>query len=556
MKSTFLIHAVLVGTLLLGGTALHASPGHDHGEEAAAASPGASPRIAVHSDDFEAVGVVDNGAMTVYLDHYSTNEPVTGVRIEVAAGLAQGIAAPQPDGTYRFEDAALKESGTLPVSFRITAGQQSAVLTGELPLGGSHDHDDEEGHGDDGHGRATQPWLKWAAGGGATLLLAVVFFVALRRRRARVVGGAMAALLAVVAATGPEPALAGAGHDHGEAAPTISSNAPRRQADGSVFLPKASQRQLVLRTVRVEEKALPKTLELTGRVIADANAGGKVQPTQAGRIEAGPRGLPQLGQAVRKGETLALVRTSASPMERANQVAQTAELRASAELARKRVARLAQLEGTVAQKDMDAAQAEADSLAQRLAAVSASVSSTEALVAPVSGVIAATNVVAGQVVDAREVLFEIVDPSRLVVEASAFDAGLPANIAAASASAAPGSRTPLRFTGAGRVLREGALPLHFATVPGKDSAPLAVNQPVKVIVQTRETVTGFAVPAAAVVKNAGNQDIVWVHTQAEVFVARAVRSVPLDGATVSVVDGLEPGDRVVTQGAPLLNQVR
>jgi cobalt-zinc-cadmium efflux system membrane fusion protein len=351
-------------------------------------------------------------------------------------------------------------------------------------------------------------------------------------------------------------ATAGPGHDHGEEAASAGGNSPKRQPDGSVFLPKPSQRQLGVRTVVTEEKALPKTVELTGRVVADPNAGGKVQPTQAGRIEPGPRGLPQLGQAVRKGETLAVVRASNAAIERANQVAQTAELKANLDLARKRVARLEQLEGTVAQKDIDAARAEADSLAQRLAAVGASVNATEALVAPVSGVIAAANVVAGQVVDAREILFEIVDPARLMVEASAFDAALLSNIASASASATPGTSVALRFVGAGRTLREGAIPLQFSTSAGQGSVPLAVGQPVKVIVQTRETVKGFAVPTGAVVKNPSNQDMVWVHTGAEVFQPRPVRAIALDGATVSVVDGLKAGDRVVTQGAPLVNQVR
>jgi cobalt-zinc-cadmium efflux system membrane fusion protein len=65
----------------------------------------------------------------------------------------------------------------------------------------------------------------------------------------------------------------------------LCGNSPKRQPDGSVFLPKPSQRQLGVRTVVAEEKALPKTVELTGRVVADPNAGGKVQPTQAGRID-------------------------------------------------------------------------------------------------------------------------------------------------------------------------------------------------------------------------------------------------------------------------------
>jgi cobalt-zinc-cadmium efflux system membrane fusion protein len=309
-----------------------------------------------------------------------------------------------------------------------------------------------------------------------------------------------------------------------------------------------------------EEKSLPKTIELTGRVANDPNTGGKVQPTQAGRIETGPRGLPQLGQAVRKGETLAIVRASTAAIERANQVAQTAELKANLEQARKRVARLEQLEGTVALKDIDAARAEADSLAQRLTAVSGSVTATEVLMAPVSGVIAAAHAMAGQVVNAGDILFEIVDPARLMVQASAFDTALLGNIASATASPAAGTTVALRFVGAGRTLQEGAIPLQFNTVATKGGAsasvPLAVGQPVKVFVQTKETVLGYAVPTGAVVKNPSNQDIVWVHTGAEVFEARPVRTVALDGARVSVVNGIKAGDRVVTQGAPLVNQVR
>ena len=362
-------------------------------------------------------------------------------------------------------------------------------------------------------------------------------------------------LVALLTAVTAFPTLAGPGHDHGEAAPAATSNSPKRLPDGSVFLPKNSQRQLEVRTTMTEEKLTPQTVELTGRVMMDANAGGRVQPTQAGRLEAGPRGLPQLGQVVRRGETLAVVRSSASAIERANQQAQTAELRSQLDLARRRAARLAQLEGTVPLKEIEAAQADVTSLQQRVAAVSGSATAAERLTAPVDGVISASNVVAGQVVAAREVLFEIVDPSRLVVEALAFDTALLANIGTASAIPAPGVNVPLRFMGAGRSQREGATPLQFRT-SGSQTVPLAVNQPVKVLVQTRSAVKGVPVPAGAVVKSPSNQDMVWVHTGAEVFAPRPVRATAMDGATVSVVDGLKPGERVVTQGAALINQVR
>lgn len=362
-------------------------------------------------------------------------------------------------------------------------------------------------------------------------------------------------ILSLACAFGGSIAWADAGHDHGEAAPATNGNGPKRLPDGNVFLPKTSQRQLAVRTVLTEQKDLPQTVELAGKVIMDANAGGRVQPTQPGRIEADSRGLPQLGQAVRKGEVLALVRASAGAIERANQQSQSAELSAQLEQARRRAARFAQLEGSVPQKDIDAAQADVQSLQARVAAVARSVSATEALVAPVSGVISLSNVVAGQVVDAREVLFEIVDPARLVVEALAYDLNLVGNIAAASAGAGATAAVPLRFMGAGRSQREGAIPLQFRT-DGKQAVPFAVNQPVKVVVQTRTTVKGVPVPAAAIVKSAANQDMVWVHTGAENFEARTVRFMALDGATVSVVDGLKAGERVVTQGAALVNQVR
>jgi multidrug efflux pump subunit AcrA (membrane-fusion protein) len=35
-----------------------------------------------------------------------------------------------------------------------------------------------------------------------------------------------------------------------------------------------------------------------------------------------------------------------------------------------------------------------------------------------------------------------------------------------------------------------------------------------------------------------------------------VTAVPLDGTSVAVTSGLKPGDRVTTQGATLINQVR
>ncbi len=364
----------------------------------------------------------------------------------------------------------------------------------------------------------------------------------------------LARLGMVLALAGPLSAQAGEGHDHGDAPAAPSANGPQRQPDGSVFLPKPAQRQLGVRTMVTEEAELPRSVELNGKVLMDPNAGGKVQPLNAGRIEPGPRGLPSPGQVVRKGDVLAYVVPSAAPIERSNQSAQLAELRAAKSLADKRVARLKELADTVPRKDIEAADSEAASLGERIAAVGGGLTTREALVAPVSGVIASAHVVAGQVVDARELLFEIVDPGRLRIEALAFDPALGADVGSATL-AVGNQRVPLVFVGAARSLREQALPLGFRA-QGAALNGLAVGQPVRVFVQTRQKVKGIPVPVASLMKSPANQTVVWVKTAPERFEPRTVTTEPLDGLNVAVTSGLKAGDRVATQGATLINQVR
>ena len=362
----------------------------------------------------------------------------------------------------------------------------------------------------------------------------------------------LAALMLLLA--GATPAWAGEGHDHGGPTAAPSANGPQRLPDGSVFLPKPAQRQLGVRTLPTEAGDLPRSFELNGKVVMDPNAGGKVQPLNAGRVEPGPRGLPTAGQTVRKGEVLAYVVPSAAPIERSNQAAQLAELRAAKSLADKRVARLKELADTVPRKDIEAAESDAQSLAERIAAVGTGLATREALVAPVSGVIASSHVVTGQVVDARELVFEVVDPQRLHIEAVAFDPALAAGIGRATL-AVGNERVPLAFVGAARSLREQALPLTFRAQV-KVLAALAVGQPVRVVVQGRELVKGISVPVATLMKNPANQTIVWVKTAPERFEPRTVTVEPLDGVNVAVTSGLKAGDRVAAQGATLINQVR
>ena len=85
---------------------------------------------------------------------------------------------------------------------------------------------------------------------------------------------------------------------------------------------------------------------------------------------------------------------------------------------------------------------------------------------------------------------------------------------------------------------------------------MRLGQMVTVVAETDIATTGIAAPRDAVIRGANGEDIVYVHTDPEVFEPRAVRTEPLDATRVLIVAGVAAGDRLVTQGAELLNQLR
>ncbi len=350
-------------------------------------------------------------------------------------------------------------------------------------------------------------------------------------------------------------AAPGAHGPNGEHLDTPGGTAPAagmaRRPDGSVNVPKLAQRRLALRTVLAPQSEAAASVELNGRVTIDPNAGGLVQAIHGGRIEPGPQGLPIAGQSVKRGQVLAYLRHHAEPFAVANQQAQLAELRANRQIAEQRLRRLESLEGTTPRKEVDAARAELIGLTARERSIGGSLRSREAVTAPVAGVVARADVLAGQVAEAGTTLFEIVDPARLLVEATVSDPALASRIDSARL---PGYR--LTLVGAARVLRDGVLPITFHAQAEPGAVPLAVGQPVSVVALLKEKTTGIVLPASAVVRNASNEPVVWIKSGAERFVPQQVELRPLDAARVVVTRGLAPDNRVVVQGAALVNQIR
>ena len=532
-----------------------AHAGHDDEAPVAAAPSGTMPRTEAASAEFELVGVVKGQALVITLDRFATNEPITDGAIEVAEGDSTATAKIQEDGTYLLAAPWVGHPGKHDLTFTVTAGDTADLLTATLDVPEAS-HPSAVAGGTPLSGLVDG--LLGARRGAVTTALAFVLgmltVVALRAQgRWRTVSGAAVLLVGLFAAGA---AFAHGGEDHGDAPAPVAAatDTPRRLLDGSVAMPKDAQRLLAIRTVLAAQTQSARTVQLIGQVIADPATAGRVQSTQSGRVQPAGGDLAHVGQAVQKGDALAVVVPVITGVERGGLQAQIAELDAQIRIAQQKVTRLNALAGSVAGKEIDDARSELGGAQARRAALSPTLVQGEVLRAPVSGIVSVANVTTGQVVESKDVLFEIVDPKRLWIEALAFDPAVASQMTSASARATDGTPIKVGFVGRGLSLRQGAVPLQFRIE--NPPASLSVGSPVTLIANVATQESGFALPRTAVVRMPNGGSAVWDHVTAERFVARPVRLQPLDGGNVLVLAGVKAEQRIVVQGADLLNQIR
>ncbi len=564
--------AVALALAALPFLPVHAHEGHDHGAPQPPVSKTIAPRGEAASAAFELVAIPRGDALVLYLDHFATGEPITDATLDIETPAGPSRAEAAPDGSYRLPAPWLAQRDPkedhLDLVVTVTAGTDVDVLplTVALPKEAGPAAPLQAGHEHEGwlhrlaerltdRFSAPDPGAGLAAAGGFVLGFAAMGLMR-AGRRAPVLAVLVLAATLVLGATAF--AHGGADHGHPEARAAFvppPTDLAQRLPDGAVFVPKATQRLLSLRTQVVAEGAFRRTVSLPGRIIPDPNASGVVQSSVGGRLAPPPSGtFPRLGTRVRPGEVLALVTPPVQRVDLSDMRQRQGELDQQIAIVQRRVDRFLKLApgGAVSQVQLDEAQDELKGLKDRRTALDRIRQEPEVLVAPVGGVIAEAAASAGQMANPGQMVFQIVDPAKLWVEALSFDALTPA--ADATARLADGRTLPLAYQGAGLADRNQAIPVQFAIQGGSEG--LRVGQFVTVLAATDAEQNGLALPRASVVRTANGQDVVYAHTAAERYEARPVRVAPLDGARVLVEAGVSPGTRVVVQGAELLDQVR
>jgi membrane fusion protein, heavy metal efflux system len=342
------------------------------------------------------------------------------------------------------------------------------------------------------------------------------------------------------------------------------------EAEGISFL-KEQQWALDFGTALVEERAIRESIRVPAEIVARPGGAAQVAAPLDGRLVQVAPVAP--GGAVTQGQELARLLPPPSVPGELPQLEQArAEAAASVDLAvrdRERAERLVTA-GASPQRRLDEARAvEAQALARRRAAeaqigqYNAARSGTGAgnasglfiLRSPITGVLAARQATTGANVAAGTTLFEVADVSQVHVAgrvpASQAAQALRATAAEIEIAGRDAVPVPGRATTLGKVLdpETRTLPIVFAL--DNRALRLPLGQSVFLRLLLEETAAKAVIPVSAVIDDAG-RPIVFVHTTGESFERRPVTLGVRQAEIVQVLEGVKPGERIVSKGAHLV----
>jgi len=558
-----------------------AHEGHNHEEETAKLEAVVSnPRFAVETTLFQLVGHAAGNKLTLYLDHYLSNEPVSEALIDITVGTDIQLAKEVSPGTYEATSEWLATSGTHDLIISVAAAENADLILAKLVIPEPQITIVE----------AFNPWwenylpsvfnpyitpvitpaAKFIASIETKYLLVSLFAVGLilgyliRNTIFPVASIVVAALIAVT----PTPSQAHEGHDHGEDKAPIAETGsqPRRLPDGSVFLPKPTQRLLKIRSAVASLHDVAQSERLLGKTVADPAYMGVVQAVSDGRIGFPPKGLPTIGEVVNVDDIVATLSPVLTVEAQSDRSAQHGALNQEIALTRQRLNRLRAAseisvvsQGTgakvsvVSKGTIRELEVQLSVLERRHDTLTGINFTPLNLRASLSGTISKVNVTTGQVVTAGDTLIEIVDPRRILVETVAYPGQNTDFVSQARAVLPDKVSSPLAFVSRSLSLTAQAETLYFRL---DNEATMPLGTPVTVILEGENSENSLLVSRNAVVRGASGLTVVWLQDAPETFRPQIVDTEPFDGERIKIKAGLKEGDRFVTEGASFLSQVR
>ncbi|MFN7366038.1 MAG: efflux RND transporter periplasmic adaptor subunit [Alphaproteobacteria bacterium] len=329
-------------------------------------------------------------------------------------------------------------------------------------------------------------------------------------------------------------------------------------SSGGIIVPKELQFHLGIVTEKASEKPLKGTIRLVGTVISDPTGYARLQATQTARVINHPDyPLPLPGQAVKAGQVILAVAPTLTTIESTDQ--KNALYKAESEITqrRKEVGRLEKLGQYAAKKDLENAQAELERALKQKDEITNGTFKPELLRSPIDGFISDLHVRPGEIVTSDKTIAEVVDPNKLLVEALVFDPDIANQIVGGYifSPLKPLKTINVKILGISPKVDREDQAIHIQLKPDKIDSNIKLDMTVEVVGELKETQPTLVIPQKAIAEDATGTWI-FVHTNPETFEARKIRIRRQVADMVEIEEGLLPGERVVIEGAYLLNQAK
>ena len=125
---------ILVALLSWVVTSASAHEGHDLVAAEAATTAKGSPRLALNTENYELVAILSGLRLTIYLDRFNDNIPVTDAAIAVTINDETVPANPDANGTYTLTSGRFGAGGLFEFVFDVTAPEADDLLIGKLSV--------------------------------------------------------------------------------------------------------------------------------------------------------------------------------------------------------------------------------------------------------------------------------------------------------------------------------------------------------------------------------------------------------------------------------------
>jgi cobalt-zinc-cadmium efflux system membrane fusion protein len=344
-------------------------------------------------------------------------------------------------------------------------------------------------------------------------------------------------------------------HSH-TSAPKEHQTTAKQQSE--ITVTQDIQSHLGILSQKVAPQNIKSTVRLVGQVMSDPSGYARLQATQNARVMNDPDYVfPLPGQIVKKDQIVLLLQPTLNKVEFSEQKSALYKIESEIEELRKEVNRKEKLGQYASRKDLDKARTELERAIKQKEEIITKTFKPEYLKSPINGILADLHVRPGEIVTPDKTIIEIVDPSKLLVEAFVFNPEVAINLTGGTARLPlyPDKSIHLKVLGISPKVNKEDQSIHVIFKVEDPNPFIKLDMAVEIIGDLRATHSSIAIPRKAIVEDAKGS-WVFIRKNPDHFEPRQVRVGPLHETWAEIEDGLSYGEDVVVEGAFLLNQAR